>query len=87
MCKLRHKVCNGENIPPEIKFQAFLILFFKLNLYFHFRLSKTYSFNPSLNNTLGLYVFENHGRETKIYFEKSEFNSENLVGTQNNMAK
>ena len=78
---------NGENIPPLIKFQAFLILFFKLNLNFHFRLSKTYSFNPSLNNTLGLYVFENLGRETKNYFEKSALNNEKSVGTQIYMAK
>ena len=50
-------------------------------------LSKTYSFNPSIKNTLGLYVFENFGRETKIKFEKSEFNFEQLTGTQIYMAK
>ena len=37
-------------------------------------LSKTYSFNPSIKNTLGLYVFKNFGQELKIIFEKSKFN-------------
>ena len=38
-------------------------------------------------NTLGLYVFENFGQETKIQFEKSELNFEKSVGTQIYMAK
>ena len=71
MCKVRHKVCNGQIYPLKIKFQAFTIL------YFHFRLSKTYSFNPSIKNTLGLNVFENFGRETK-------FNLKNLNSILNN---
>ena len=50
-------------------------------------LSKTYSFDPSIKNTLGLYVFENFGRETKFFFEKSELNYEKLVGTQIYMAE
>ena len=32
---------------------------------FNFRLSKTYSFNPPLKSTLGLYVFESLWEETK----------------------
>ena len=55
MCKFRHKVRNDQNIPPKIKLHIF-----------HFRLLKTYSFNLSLKNTLGLYVSENFGQETKI---------------------
>ena len=42
-------------------------------------LSKTISFNPSLENTLGLYVFKCLRQETKNLFEKSEFNSENFT--------
>ena len=38
-----------------------------------------YSFNPSLKNTPGLYILESLRQETKILFEKSEFNSENLA--------
>ena len=40
-----------------------------------------------MKNTLGLYVFENFGQETKIQFEKSELNFEKSVGTQIYMAK
>ena len=88
MCKLRCKVRNGPNIPPENQISSFSNLFFSnQNLYFHLRLSKTYSLIPSLKNTLGLYGFENFGRETKIDFEKSELNFEKSVGTQIYMAK
>ena len=38
-----------------------------------------YSFNPSLKNTLGLYIFKSLRQERKILFEKYEFNSENFT--------
>ena len=41
---------------------------------FDFRLSKTYTINPSLKYTQGLYVFENLRQETKILFETPELN-------------
>ena len=44
-----------------------------------FRLSKTYSINPSLKNTLRLYVFESLRQVTKILFDKSELNFESLT--------
>ena len=41
---------------------------------FHFRLSKTYSINPPLKSTLGLYIFKSLKQETKMLFLKSELN-------------
>ena len=59
MCKLRHKVCNGQNLPHgSPNFKHFQSEFSNKNLAFYLRLSKTYSLNPSMKNTLGLYVFE-----------------------------
>ena len=72
--------------PFKSNFQLFQSCFSNKNFYFHSRLSKIYSFNPSLKNTLGLYVFGNFGQETKILFEKSEINFEKSVGTQIYMA-
>ena len=40
-----------------------------------------------MKNILGLYAFEKFGGETKILFEKSEFNLEQLTGTKIYMAK
>ena len=42
------------------------------NIFFPFqlRLSKTYSLNPSLENTLGLYIVKSLIKETKVQFEK-----------------
>ena len=75
MCKLRHKVRNGQNLPKGgPNFRHFQSGFSNKFFAFHFRLSKTYSINPSLKKTLGLYVFESLRQETKISFEKSEFN-------------
>ena len=60
--------------PWKSKFQASQSEFWNKNLAFYFRLSKTYSINLSLKNTLGLYVFESFRQETKNLFEKSELN-------------
>ena len=87
MCKLRHKVGNGQNIPLKFNFKLFQSCFSNKIFYFHFRPSKTYSSNPSLKSILGLYVFEKFEREAKILFEKSELNFENSVGTQIYMAE
>ena len=47
MCKLRHKVRNGQNIPRENEISSFSnLVFSNQNLNFQFRPSKTYSFNP-----------------------------------------
>ena len=74
MCKLRHKVRNGHLYPMKVQISSISKRFD-----FNFRLSKTYSFNPSLKNTLGLYIFKSLRQETKILFDKSEFNSENFT--------
>ena len=42
------------------------VIFSNESFNFIFWLSKTYSFNPSLKNTLGLYVFKSLRQETKI---------------------
>ena len=39
-------------------------------LVLHFKLFKTYYINPSLKNTLGLYVFESLKQETKKLLKK-----------------
>ena len=77
MFKLCHKVRNGQIYPLEV--QAFQNFYLNSNFAFNFRLSKIYSFNPFLKSTLGLYVFESIWQETKIQFEKSEFNFENFT--------
>ena len=74
MCKLRYKVRNGHFHPMKVQISSISKVFFKLNFWFNFRLSKTYSFNPSLKNRL--YVFESLRQVKKIWFEKSEYNSE-----------
>ena len=65
--------------PWKYKFQACQKFFSNWSFDLNLRLSKTYSFNTSLRNTLGLYVFESLRQETKILFEKSEFHSENFT--------
>ena len=73
MCKLCHKVRNGQIYPLKVQISSI-----KQNLNFNFslnfRLSKTYSFNPSLKSALGLYGFESLRQETK-------FNLKNLNST------
>ena len=78
-CKLSHKVRNGQIYPLEVQILSISKKNFKLKLAFNFRLSKTYSFNPSLKSTLVLYVFERLWQETKILFEKSKLNFVNFT--------
>ena len=80
MCKFRHKVRNCYFYPIKVQISSISKLFFSNSSFdFNFRISKKYSFNPSLKNTLWLYIFESLRHETKILFEKSEFNSENFT--------
>ena len=59
------------NLPffkKNIFFYNFSCLFINIHN-FHFRLSKTYSCNPSLKNTLGLYVLKTLDKKQKIYLK------------------
>ena len=78
MCKLRHKVRNSQNLPHgSTNFEHFQLNFSNKCFSFCFRLLKTYSINPSLKNTLGLYVFESLIEEEKINLKfKFELNFE-----------
>ena len=58
MCKLCHKVRNGHFYPMKVQVSSISKVFSNKNLDFNFRLLKTYSFNPSLKNTLRLYVLK-----------------------------
>ena len=73
---LRHKERNGHFYPMKVQISSISKVFFQLKFLFNFRLSKTYGFNPSLKNMLGLYDFKSLRQVTKIYFEKFEFNPE-----------
>ena len=77
MCKLCHKVHNGHFYHIKVQMSRIIILGF----HFFLRLSKTYSINPYLKNTLGLYIFERLRQETKILFEKSELNFSSFTWT------
>ena len=75
---MRHKARNGHVYAMKVQISIFSKLFSNLSFDFNFWLSQTYSFNLSLKNTLGLYVFKSLRQERKIYFEKSEVNSDNF---------
>ena len=67
MCKLDHKVRKVQSLPhASPNFKHFQSGFSNRNFGFDLRLLKTYSINPSLKNTLWLYVFKSL-RQGKLY--------------------
>ena len=72
MCKLHHKVRNGNFYPMHVHISSISNLDFKIKLsLFHSRLSQTYSINPYLKKyTRGIHFW-------KLKTKKQKFNLKN----------